>query len=169
MGKQEGFTRSDCDAGQGSSRRLSVGHGDRRFKASADALPPAAAAALSRRPPRPGLPGCDRRSVLSLCPGLLCTQHGIGDAHQLAHHGDQREALGFAGTDQAAIEAAERRIMLDDGQTGGEQRRADLWSPALDMSLAAHPAAVVVGSSAPVRPGQRSCVGRRRRVRAARR
>ena len=88
-----------------------------------------------------------------MCPRLLISQHGIGDADQFAHDGDDSEALGFAGLEQALIEAAQGWIVLDYGEACGEQRRADLRPAAADVAFAAHLSAVMVHRREPHQGG----------------
>src|SRR5262249_21912633 len=100
--------------------------------------------ALSRRSPPPrGLPLL-RRSDLGLCPRFVVAQNGIEDGQQLAHRGDEGEAGRVAGSAPTAIEALERRIMLDRDQAGHVERGADLDTAPLDLALAAKSAAVPV-------------------------
>jgi hypothetical protein len=77
-------------------------------------------------------------------PGFTVAQHGIEDGQQLAHGGDEGQMGGFAGFAQTAIEALECGIVLDADEASHVERRPDLDATALDFTLAAISAAVVV-------------------------
>ena len=103
--------------------------------------------ALSRRSPQPLWQPWLRRSALGRCPGLAVAQDGVEDGEQLAHRRDKGEASRFSGVAQTAVEAFERRVVPDGDKAGHVQRRPDLDTASLDLTLAAISAAVPVHGS----------------------
>ena len=67
----------------------------------------------------------------------MVASHGVEDAQQLAHAGDEGNLRAFAGGDEALVEGPNDRVEACGGEGGHVQHPAQLKAPALDVSPAA--------------------------------